>query len=577
MPIRPIRPKMIEEMFEGIGLLRADQIKEALGIQRATGQRLGQILLEKGYINDENIRHLVADQLGIICEEIKNLSIDAEVLNKIPQEFAETHRIIAIRFSANTLTIATDNPFNFLAFDNFRSFFGYELEGILTNTEDIDEILTKYRIRKEEIPLGHLVTGIEKRDKEVLEEIKEGEAPEKAASEVTPEEEAPIVRLVSLLIAEAVKKRASDIHIEPLENKLRIRYRIDGVLHEIPGPPKRLQSSVISRVKIMAGLDIAEKRLPQDGRIRFSVAGRDLDLRVSTLPAIYGESVVMRILDKSSFIMGLKDLGFTEEDEKKFEKLIKMPNGIFLVTGPTGSGKTTTLYASLSNINKPDRKIITIEDPVEYQISGINQVQVKPQINLTFAAGLRSILRQAPDVIMVGEIRDFETAQIAIQASLTGHLVFSTLHTNDATGAITRLIDMGIKPYLVASAVQASLAQRLVRVICLSCREEYNPTKEELASLRLNPEQIKKSKFYKGKGCEDCANTGYKGRTGIFELLVINDKIREIVFEKVSSSVIKEKARTLGMITLREDGMKKVLKGITTIAEVMRVTQQDIA
>lgn len=569
----PIKPVIIEEMLKGTGFLKADDIKDALRQQRDTRERLGLILLRKGSITDENIRNVVTAQIGIDAENTRDLKIDQDVLRKVPVTFAHHHRVVPIKFDNSILTIATDNPFNFLAFGNFKLFLGYSIDGILTTEADIDELLEKHYGLKEGAPIDALVAGMDHTTRKVT--LKE--AGEEKAEPVSKEEETPVVKLVSLLIAEAFKKRASDIHIEPLENKFRIRYRIDGVLHEVPGPPKRLQASVISRVKIMAGMDIAEKRLPQDGRIRIEIGGKELDLRVSTLPAIYGESVVLRILDKTSFLFGLKELGFMAEDEKKFERLIKVPNGILLVTGPTGSGKTTTLYASLSHINRPDRKLITVEDPVEYQISGINQVQVKPQINLTFATGLRSILRQAPDVIMIGEIRDFETAQISIQAALTGHLVFSTLHTNDAPGAVTRLIDMGIKPYLVASAVQAVLAQRLVRVICAACKTEYTPVKGELEAINLKPQQLKSAQFYKGKGCDECAQTGYKGRIGIFELLIMTDEIRGVVFEKVSTSVIKEKARKLGMVTLRDDGIRKVLKGTTTISEVMRVTQQDIA
>ncbi|MBL7071174.1 MAG: type II secretion system ATPase GspE [Candidatus Omnitrophica bacterium] len=570
----PIKPKKIEDMLKGLGFLKAAEIKEGLSIQRETKERLGRILLVKGYINDENILDLVLVQLGIGPEETKDIEIAPEVISKIPPYFAKAHRIIPIRFYKNTVTIATDNPFNFLAFENFSEFLGFRIEGVLSSAKDVGDLLEKYYPSEEgQQPVSRIISNIPGDDQDAAADlIKQRDIPK-----LKPDDDAPVVRLVSLLIGEAVKKRSSDIHIEPLENKLRIRYRIDGILYEVPGPPKKLQSSVISRVKIMAKMDIAEKRLPQDGRIRISAAGRDLDLRVSTLPAIYGESVVLRILDKSSFIMGLKDLGFSDTDEKKFEKLLKMPNGILLVTGPTGSGKTTTLYASLNYINKPDRKLITIEDPVEYQMTGINQVQVRPQINLTFAAGLRSILRQSPDVIMIGEIRDPETAQIAIQASLTGHLVFSTLHTNDAPGAITRLIDMGTKPYLVASAIQAIIAQRLVRSICPSCKEKYEPSREELKIIKLSSGYSRSIDFYKGKGCEDCAGTGYSGRIGIFELLFMTDKIRKLVFEKVSSGVIKENARESGMVTLREDGIKKVLKGETTISEVMRVTQQDLA
>ena len=567
-----MKSETIEEMLKSIGLVTASQIKDSLRAQRDSRERLGLILLRKGYINDENIRNIVATQLGVNIEETQNLKIEPEIIRKIPTTFAHHHRVIPIKQDNDTLTIATDNPFNFLAFDNFRLFFGYKIEGILTKEQDINDLMVKYYGVKNGAPLDVFVAGMDDKDKKVtLRDVTEEK------DRTVKEAETPVVKLVSLLIGEALRKRASDIHIEPLENKFRIRYRIDGVLHEMPGPPKRLQASVISRTKIMAGMDIAEKRLPQDGRIRLKIGEKEIDLRVSTLPAIYGESVVLRILDKSSYLLGMKDLGLDAEDEKKFKRLIRIPNGILLVTGPTGSGKTTTLYAALNHINKPDRKIVTIEDPIEYQITGINQVQIKPQIKLTFATGLRSILRQAPDIIMVGEIRDFEAGQIAIQAALTGHLVFSTLHTNDAPGAITRLIDMGVKPYLVASALQAVLAQRLVRIICPSCKEEYKPTEAELDAIKLSSEQLKNAKFRTGKGCEECAQTGYKGRKGIYELLIMTGKIRELIFERVSSSILKEKAKELGMVTLRDDGIKKILNGITTISEVMRVTQQDVA
>ena len=385
--------------------------------------------------------------------------------------------------------------------------------------------------------------------------------------------DAPLIRLVNVIIKEAVQRRASDIHIEPLENKFRVRYRIDGVLHDVPGPPKRLQGSVISRLKIMAGMDIAEKRLPQDGRIKLNFDKKELDLRVSSLPGIHGESVVMRVLDKSSFWVGLEDLGFFPEQRKNLERLINLPNGMILVTGPTGSGKTTTLYAILSHINQKERKVITIEDPVEYQLDGVNQVQVRSQIGLTFASGLRSMLRQAPDIIMVGEIRDVETAQISIQSALTGHLIFSTLHTNDAASAITRLVDMRIKPYLTAYTVQGILAQRLVRTICPSCREVYKPSDEERKLLSLTSEIAGAFELYRGRGCPDCHKTGFKGRIGIFELLMITDEIREMILDNASSSAICRKAKELELKTLKEDGLEKVKKGWTSIEEVMRVTQ----
>ncbi|MBN1871312.1 MAG: type II secretion system ATPase GspE [Candidatus Omnitrophica bacterium] len=567
----PIKPKIIYEMLRGIGLIDPKHINEALHIQRNTRMPLGEILKSKGYIKDDKILDLVTAQLHIKLADTNNIIIGPEVIETIPANFAFKHHIIPIELKDDTIIIATDNVFNFLAFDNFRAFFNRDIEGILTYESHITHLLDKYYEKKDDLPINVLVAGMEdeeKTDVQAQDILKKLTTKEK--------DDTPVVKLVGLLISEAVRRRASDIHIEPLEENLRIRYRIDGVLQEVQAPPKKLQPSVISRVKILAGMDIAEKRLPQDGRIRIKVSDRELDLRVSTLPASYGESVVLRILDKTSFLLSLEDLGFDHEDKGIFEKLIKKPHGILLVTGPTGSGKTTTLYASLNYINKPDRKLITVEDPVEYQITGVNQVNVKPQINLTFSTGLRSILRQAPDVIMIGEIRDLEAAQIAIQASLTGHLVFSTLHTNDAPGAITRLIDMGIKPYLVASALEAALAQRLVRVICTGCKTNHKPSEEELMAMNLTSEQIKNAQFSKGEGCEECNHTGYRGRTGIFELLTMNDAIRELVFENVPTSVIKKRAREMGMLTLRDDGIRKVLKGITTVSEVLRVTQQDV-
>lgn len=393
------------------------------------------------------------------------------------------------------------------------------------------------------------------------------------AKDMRQGEDIAIIKLANMIIGEAVKRRASDIHIEPLENKFRVRYRIDGVLHEVPGLPKSLQGSIISRVKIMAGMDTVDTRFPQDGRINIKIDKKELDLRVSSLPGIYGESIVMRILDKSSFLVGLEDLGFLPDQRKNLKSLINVPNGMLLVTGPTRSGKTTTLYAILSHVNQKGRRVITIEDPVEYQLEGINQVQVSPQVGLTFAGGLRSILRQAPDVIMVGEINDLETAQIAVQSALTGHLIFSTVHANDAASAVTRLVDMGIKSYLVASTVQGVLAQRLVRAICPSCREAYRPSEEEIASLSLKENVVKEFELYRGGGCPDCSDTGFKGNIGIFELLTVTDEIKEMILNNASSSEIWRKAKEMGVMSLKEDGLRKVKKGYTTIQEITRVTQ----
>jgi type IV pilus assembly protein PilB len=387
--------------------------------------------------------------------------------------------------------------------------------------------------------------------------------------------DAPIIKLVSMIILDAFRSRASDIHIEPLERKLRIRYRIDGVLQEVESPPKRLQPAIISRLKIMANMSIAEKRVPQDGRIRIPVMGRSLDLRVSSIPTVHGESIVMRILDKQSVMLGLPQLGFFTDDQQTFEQLISLPDGIIMVTGPTGSGKTTTLYACLNTINRPDRKIITVEDPVEYELAGINQVHVHAEIGLTFAAALRSILRQAPNIIMIGEIRDLETAQIAVNASLTGHLVFSTLHTNDAPSAITRLLDIGIKPFLIASSMRAVMAQRLVRKVCKNCAQPYQPTASEIRALELTPQMLAGATMMRGRGCAECSNTGCRGRLGIFEIFVLNDEIRRMIYDKATASEIRRRARELGMRTLREDGVRKVLAGMTTPEEVISITAKD--
>lgn len=554
------RYRLIAEYLKSIGILDESQIREVLKIQAETGGRLSDILTERGFTKTEQLKDLISSQFGLSPMPMFDVEVQSAISQKISPEIAYRHRLLPIKFKRDILTVATDDPINFLAQENLESLIDLKFELVLTFEAHLNVALERHYGAKEDF------LRAAKKEETVAIAFKG------LAAEAIEKEEAPIIKLVTQAISDAVKLHASDIHLEPLEDKFRIRYRVDGVLHEITGPPKQLQSTVISRVKIMAGLNIAEKRLPQDGRIRIEAMNKDLDIRVSTLPSLYGESVVMRLLDKSSFMLGLRELGFSREDEEKFEKLIRLPHGMLLVTGPTGSGKTTTLYASLSHINKPNKKLITVEDPVEYQLSGVNQVQVKPSIGLTFASGLRTMLRQAPDVIMVGEIRDFETASIAIQAALTGHLIFSTLHTNDAPGAITRLIDMGVKPYLVSSTVKAILAQRLVRKICNSCSEPYTPTKDELFSVDLKPQDLKEGVLYRGRGCKECAHTGFRGRIGIFELLTIDDQICELIVQKASSTIIRETARKAGMKTLRDDGVLKILAGITTIPEVVRIT-----
>jgi general secretion pathway protein E/type IV pilus assembly protein PilB len=460
------------------------------------------------------------------------------------------------------------DPLDFDTLDALRYLLKIQVDGVVARPAELKALLDKYYPAEADVEnMLNQITDDAVDVETMPDELVEGGD--------ASESDAPIIKLVSLVILEAYKNRASDIHLEPLEKRFRVRYRIDGVLHEVDSPPKRLQSAILSRVKIMAGMKISERRIPQDGRIQVNIQGRELDLRVSTVPSNNGESIVMRILDKQNLALGLPKLGFFSDDQQLFEKLIGLPDGILLVTGPTGSGKTTTLYACLNHINRPDRKIITVEDPVEYQMSGINQVMVNNTIGMTFPLALRAILRQAPNIVMIGEIRDKETAQIATEASLTGHLVFSTLHTNDAPSAITRLLDIGVKPFLVASSIRAVMAQRLVRCICEHCKEEYMPDEESIRSLGPAGEALLGKTLIRGHGCNQCSLTGYSGRKGLFEIFIINDAIQHMIFEKMSVSEMRQHARELGMRTLREDGVRKVGAGVTTLEEVMRVTMGD--
>jgi general secretion pathway protein E len=468
----------------------------------------------------------------------------------------------------NVLTIALNDPYDVFAPDAVRMATGYEVVINLAREEEILDAVGKL-FNTDTTSMGRIIEDIGKDDVEDLAIDDEGDVDhlKDLASE------APVIRLVNLLITRAIELRASDIHLEPFEGDFKVRYRVDGVLHVEEAPPKRLQAAVISRIKIMAKLNIAERRLPQDGRIKLRVLGKEIDFRVSTLPTMFGESVVLRILDRETVVLDLEKLGFPDYDLTKFRDLINRPYGIILVTGPTGSGKTTTLYAGLSEINSPEKKIITVEDPIEYQLGGVNQVQVKSGIGLSFANILRSILRQDPDIIMIGEIRDAETAEIAIHSALTGHLVFSTLHTNDAAGAVTRLLEMGMENYLISSSLIGIMAQRLVRVICPECKEPYTPEVGVMEELGISHDEVKKLDIFKGRGCKNCANTGFRGRKGIYELLMMNDDIRELILDKTPSNVIKEKGRSQGMKTLREAGWQKVKAGISTVSEVVRVTQ----
>ncbi|MFC1674550.1 type II secretion system ATPase GspE [Candidatus Omnitrophota bacterium] len=541
------------------GIITPDQLAQAQQEANKTGMPVEKALEKLGFISENDITQAVAESIGVPFMDLTDYLIDAEVIKLIPEAVAKKHRAVPLFKIGDSLTVAMEDPQDINAIDDIRdkSKVG-TIEPVLSTAEMIKKTIEQYYGAIGDAK--ELVKGLTKEKMEAKDA--------KGLAEVA--EEAPVIKLVNLIIMQAVKERSSDIHIEPGEDKVLIRYRVDGILHEVQEIPKHLQSALASRIKVMSKMDISETRLPQDGRIQLKMESKNLDLRVSSFPTVHGENLVLRILDKSSVILGLAELGFSEQTLKGFDKIIRNPNGIVLVTGPTGSGKTTTLYAALSAINSIEKNIITIEDPVEYQIPLIRQTQVNPKAGLTFANGLRSILRQDPDMVMVGEIRDKETAEIAIQASLTGHLVFSTLHTNDAASALTRLLDMGIEPYLISSSVIAILAQRLVRVICPKCKDKYTPSDEVLKNLQLT----EKVEFYRGKGCQKCRNTGFGGRIGIYELLLIDDEVKNMVTAKRSAEEIKKKGIESGMRLLYTDGVEKVKSGITTIDEVLRVTEE---
>lgn len=559
----------IIEILRDVGLIKPEQIEEAKAAAGGRHQSILDVLVEQGVISKMEVLKTVAMQLGMDVITLADHEIPQEVIQQVPAALARRYKVVPVFDSENTLSVAFSDPLNIETLDSLRYLLKRNVDGVVASDEEIGEALDKYYGRAEKS-----IEEILDQDRNTVADaqVRVDESADEAA---TTDVDAPIIKLVSLIIMEAQRCRASDIHVEPLETRFRIRYRIDGVLREMEPPPKRLQAVILSRIKLMAGMKLSEKRVPQDGRIQISVGGEELDLRVSTVPSSHGESIVMRILNKQSLLLGLPKLGLFADDQQIFERLIGAPDGILLLTGPTGSGKTTTLYACLNHLNRPDRKIITVEDPVEYRLSGINQVQVREDIGLTFPAVLRSILRQAPNIIMVGEIRDFETAEIAVNASLTGHLVFSTLHTNDAPSAIPRLMDIGVKPFLLASSIRATIAQRLVRVICEKCGESYTPTEREFSLLGGAAGQFKDVKLVKGKGCANCGQTGYRGRKGIYEIFVINDEVREMIYNKIPTDELRVRARELGMRTLREDGLRKVVSGITTLEEVLGATMGD--
>lgn len=560
---------VIEILLEN-GLLLPDQIEKARASIVKEGVSTLDVLVENGAITEPEVLAVLARQFGMEQVSLRDLDLPPEVRDSIPGEVARKYRVVPIYRADDVLTVALSDPLDVDNLDTLRYLLKCSVEAVVASRDEIQVALNKFY--PSETDVNQVLDKMPDSAVDVALTSTSALVPEEAATDA----DAPIIKLVTLIIVEAYRHRASDIHLEPMEKRFRVRYRIDGALHEVDSPPKRLQPAITSRVKIMAGMKISEKRLPQDGRIQVNIMGRELDLRVSTVPASHGEAVVMRILDKQSLALGLPNLGFFSDDQQLFEQLIQLPDGILLITGPTGSGKTTTLYACLNYINRPDRKIITVEDPVEYQLSGVNQVQVREDIGMTFAHALRSILRQAPNIVMIGEIRDKETASIATEASLTGHLVFSTLHTNDAPSAVTRLLDIGVKPFLVASSLRAVMAQRLVRCVCDNCKETYAAPERELRLLGPAAKLMTGSALYRGRGCNKCSLTGYYGRKGIFEIFTVTEEIQRMIYNKVPSTELRVRARENGMRTLREDGLRKTAAGVTTIEEVMRNTMGDL-
>jgi general secretion pathway protein E/type IV pilus assembly protein PilB len=559
--------QFILETLQENGMVTDAQINEAWEKVALSGGKLDVIdaLKELKHLDGNELMNVLAQQYGLEVVDLSSYVVDPDVIKAMTADIVRQYKVVPISKNENILTIATSDPSDLETIDALRYILKCDIETVVASKEQISN-MTGHNYGNIEQNVETFLKGMETDVDIGLKAI---------GGEEAVEEDAPIIKLVSLIIVEAIKMKASDIHLEPMEKKYRVRYRIDGVLSEMESPPKYLQSNINSRLKIMARLDISEKRVPQDGRIQLKVEGKDIDLRVSSIPTTHGESIVMRILDRASIQLDIPKLGFFSDDHELINKIVALPDGIFLVTGPTGSGKSTSLYAFLNSINSPHRKIITVEDPVEYQLGGINQVQVMASIGMTFVAALRAMLRQAPNIVMVGEIRDLETAEIAINAALTGHLVFSTLHTNDAPGAVTRLIDMGIKPFLIASSLRAVMAQRLVRRICKNCAVPYEPNEEELQIMGLDSEFVKNSKLLKGRGCAECKGKGYKGRMGIYEIFIVTTELQSLIYQKVPSSVIREAARKSGMRTLREDGIRKAAAGMTTLEEVLAGTVMD--
>jgi type IV pilus assembly protein PilB len=563
------------ELLTKAGLISQDQLKEALRVQKDTGGKLGETLIKLAFVSEEDITECLSQQFGVPSINLQHFEIDSSVIKLIPADVARKYNILPVNKTGATITIAMADPTNVFAMDDIKFMTGYNVEPVVASELGIKAAIDTYYGTTASLELKKVMEDLqqaESADLEVLEEEEEMDVNALADSA----EEAPVVKLVNLILTDAIKRGASDIHIEPYEKEFRVRFRVDGILYEIMNPPMKLKDAITSRMKILAKLDISEKRLPQDGRIKLKVKledkNKELDFRVSVLPTLFGEKIVLRLLDKDNLRLDMTKLGFEPESLAKFEEAIFKPWGMVLVTGPTGSGKTNTLYSALAKVNSPEVNIMTAEDPVEFNLPGINQVQMKESIGLNFAATLRSFLRQDPNIILVGEIRDFETAEIAIKAALTGHLVLSTLHTNDAPSTINRLMNMGIEPFLVATSVQLIAAQRLVRRICASCKEGVEVTPQALINLGFKKDEVGAFEVFKGRGCEKCNNTGYKGRVGLVEVMVIDDDIRELILSGGTAIDIKKRAIENGMISLRRSGLVKIKDGVTTIEEVVRET-----
>jgi len=547
-----------------------EQVHEALAIQKTRKVRIGQLLIELGYCTERDVAAALAGQAGMAYVDLEGHDLSEDVISAIPAENVRAYQVVPIEFNPTSkrLQIAMKSPDNFRAVDDLRLLIGGTIDAVVADEKAIDEMIERYFSKTESVT--DVVSALAE-DSKFQSLANRGESID--LDEVLElAEDNQVVKLLNLVLLQAIRDKASDIHFEPFEDEFKMRYRIDGILYEMVPPPKHLGPAITSRIKVMANLDIAERRLPQDGRIELTVGGNPVDLRVAVLPTMHGESVVMRVLDRSNVELDLERIGFREDELERFRALIKKPNGIVIVTGPTGSGKTTTLYAALADLNDIEAKILTAEDPVEYDIDGLCQCQINEDVGLTFAGALRSFLRQDPDIILVGEIRDLETAQIAVQASLTGHLVLSTLHTNDAPSSIIRLIDLGMESFLLTATIEGIVAQRLVRTICTSCKEQYTPTEEELMELGLTPDDVKGRQFCRGAGCDKCHESGYKGRMAIFEIMVLTDELRELVMQNANTSILREMSRKQGMRTLRESGLLAIYEGQTTIDEVVRET-----